>query len=159
MSRSSFHVRWSNERGDLGEGSHCVKPSVYECHGVRGKGITWFSRSLTYLRQSNHLLVMASAAAMAAMGPKQCTWWLAGFPRPCISAAIERLMARSFGCWRIEGVGGGLIEIAAALNLRAQSCVKVELAVMSSPSLIIKPHGISCGRNEPLWPSGKALGW
>ena len=68
-------------------------------------------------------------------------------------------MARSFGCWRIEGVGGGLIEIAAALNLRAQSCVKVELAVMGSPSLIIKPHGFGCGRNEPLWPSGKALGW
>ena len=50
-----------------------------------------------------------------------------------VSVDVEHhayILIGSFGCWRIQGVGGGLIEIAAALDLRAQGCVKVELDVM-----------------------------
>ena len=68
-------------------------------------------------------------------------------------------MARSFGCWRIEGVGGGLIEIAAALNLRAQSCVKVELDVMGSPSLISLMFSGASGKEQVQWSTQVASHW
>ena len=38
-----------------------------------------------------------------------------------------------------------------------RSCVKIEVAVLGSPSLTVLM--VSVDVSEPVWPSGKALGW